>query len=189
MSTFEIDVAKSELSFAAGHFITYGGGRCERLHGHNYRVGVRISGELNDDGLVYDFVALKRRVSALVADLDHKMLVQTENLTLGVDADDREVRVLHGEYTYVFPRRDVVLLPIENTTAPRPLGVRWRPAPSRSRQGLSQTLEARRPVLNGLGDVRRREVAGSPQVRDGSGHPQDAVIGASAEAEALDGRS
>ena len=89
MSTFEIDVAKSELSFAAGHFITYGGGRCERLHGHNYRVGVRISGELNEDGLVYDFVALKRRVSALVADLDHKMLVQTENRTLGVDVDDR----------------------------------------------------------------------------------------------------
>jgi len=117
MSRFEIDVAKSELSFAAGHFITYGGGRCERLHGHNYRVGVRISGELNEDGLVYDFVALKRRVSALVADLDHKMLVQTENRTLGLDADDREVRVQHGEYTYVFPRRDVVLLPVENTTA------------------------------------------------------------------------
>ncbi len=117
MSQFEIDVAKSELSFAAGHFITYGGGRCERLHGHNYRVGVRIRGELNEDGLVYDFVALKRRVSELVADLDHKMLLQTENRTLGVDADEREVRVQHGEYTYAFPRRDVVLLPIENTTA------------------------------------------------------------------------
>jgi 6-pyruvoyltetrahydropterin/6-carboxytetrahydropterin synthase len=34
-----------------------------------------------------------------------------------VDADDREVRVLHGGHTYVFPRRDVVLLPVENTTA------------------------------------------------------------------------
>lgn len=117
MTSFEIDVAKSELSFAAGHFITYGQGRCERLHGHNYRVGVRIGGELNQDGLVYDFIALKQRVSALVAELDHKMLVQTENAAMDVQADDREVRVLHGEAAYVFPRRDVVLLPIQNTTA------------------------------------------------------------------------
>lgn len=117
MSTFEIDVGKSELSFAAGHFITYGGGRCERLHGHNYRVGVRIRGALNEDGLVYDFVALKQRVTALVADLDHKMLVQTANRTLVVECDEQRVRVVHGEHTYVFPRRDVVLLPIENTTA------------------------------------------------------------------------
>lgn len=117
MSQFEIDVAKSELSFAAGHFITYGGGRCERLHGHNYRVGVRIRGELNEDGLVYDFVALKRRVAALVAELDHKMLLQTENRTLKLEAGDREVGVRRGEDSYVFPRRDVVLLPVENTTA------------------------------------------------------------------------
>ncbi len=117
MSQFEIDVAKSELSFAAGHFITYGGGRCERLHGHNYRVGVRIRGELNEDGLVYDFVTLKRRVAALVADFDHKMLLQTENRTLRLETGDREVRVHRAEDTYVFPLRDVVLLPVENTTA------------------------------------------------------------------------
>ncbi len=84
MRRFQIDVAKGELSFAAGHLITYGGGRCERLHGHNYRVGVRIRGELNEDGLVYDFVALKRRIAALVADLDHKMMVQTANSLLDV---------------------------------------------------------------------------------------------------------
>ena len=62
-------------------------------------------------------MALKRRVSTLVADLDHKMLVQTENRTLDLAVDDHQVRVLHGGQTYVFPRRDVVLLPIENTTA------------------------------------------------------------------------
>lgn len=117
MSRFQIDVAKGELSFAAGHFITYGGGRCERLHGHNYRVGVRIRGELNEDGLVYDFVALKRRIAALVADLDHKMMVQTENPLLEVEKDERSVRVRHGGNDYLFPRGDVVLLPIKNTTA------------------------------------------------------------------------
>jgi 6-pyruvoyltetrahydropterin/6-carboxytetrahydropterin synthase len=117
MADYRIEVAKSELGFAAGHFITYGGGRCERLHGHNYRVGVQIAGRLNEDALVYDFVTLKRMVASLVADLDHRMLIQTENRLLSVEADEGEVRVLHGERTYLFPRRDVALLPIENTTA------------------------------------------------------------------------
>jgi 6-pyruvoyltetrahydropterin/6-carboxytetrahydropterin synthase len=80
-------------------------------------VGVRIAGHLSEDALVYDFVALKREVASLVAHLDHRMLIQTQNRLLSVDVGDSEVRVRHGERTYVFPRRDVALLPIENTTA------------------------------------------------------------------------
>ena len=117
MADYRIDVAKSELGFAAGHFITYGGGRCERIHGHNYRVGVRVAGRLNEDALVYDFVALKRKVARLVSNLDHRMLLQTKNARLTVSEDGDEIHVQHGKQRYVFPRDDVVLLPIENTTA------------------------------------------------------------------------
>lgn len=117
MADYRIDVGKAELGFAAGHFITYGGGSCERLHGHNYRVRVGIAGRLNEDGLVYDFVSLKRQMADLLTSLDHRMLIQTENRLLRIDADEARVRVRHGEREYVFPRRDVALLPIENTTA------------------------------------------------------------------------
>ena len=40
MDEFKIAVSKENLLFAAGHFITYGDGACEMLHGHNYRVGL-----------------------------------------------------------------------------------------------------------------------------------------------------
>ena len=46
------------LVFCSGHFISYEGDKCERLHGHNYRATVEIEGDLNEDSYVFDFIAL-----------------------------------------------------------------------------------------------------------------------------------
>ena len=46
-----------------------------------------------------------------------QFMVQTENPLLEVEEDERRVRVRHGGNDYLFPRDDVVLLPIKNTTA------------------------------------------------------------------------
>ena len=45
------------MRFISAHFITYGG-KCERLHGHNYGVLAEIEGSLNEDHLVFDFTVL-----------------------------------------------------------------------------------------------------------------------------------
>jgi 6-pyruvoyltetrahydropterin/6-carboxytetrahydropterin synthase len=37
---FKISVARDHLVFCCGHFISYDGHQCERLHGHNYRAAV-----------------------------------------------------------------------------------------------------------------------------------------------------
>ena len=42
---FTVRVAKDYLVFCCGHFITYNGDDCERLHGHNYRAAVQVEGE------------------------------------------------------------------------------------------------------------------------------------------------
>ncbi len=69
---FEIAV---EESFAAGHRLRGYGGKCEKPHGHNYRVRVTLEGEqLDATGLLYDFVELKRRLSELIEAIDHKFL-------------------------------------------------------------------------------------------------------------------
>src|SRR5256885_16441654 len=53
-------VAKEVLVFAAAHFITLAGHRCEALHGHNYRVGVTLEGALDGASwFVVDFAAVK----------------------------------------------------------------------------------------------------------------------------------
>jgi len=69
---FEIAV---EESFAAGHFLRGYKGKCEQVHGHNYRVRVTLAGErLDETGLLCDFVELKRCLGQLVETVDHKFL-------------------------------------------------------------------------------------------------------------------
>jgi 6-pyruvoyltetrahydropterin/6-carboxytetrahydropterin synthase len=117
-SSYKVAVEKDYLVFAAGHFITYGE-FCETLHGHNYRVRVELEGELDENAYVYNFVTLKRTMRDLVNELDHRMLLPLQNPRLTVREDAGEVEVLYvdGSRRYIFPRGDVVLLPIPNTTA------------------------------------------------------------------------
>ena len=45
--TYHVRVTKDYLVFSAAHFITYGGNICERLHGHNYQVRVKVAGAIS----------------------------------------------------------------------------------------------------------------------------------------------
>ncbi len=117
MNDYRITISKDCLVFASGHFITYGGGKCETLHGHNYRAGVTVSGQMDENALVFDFVLLKRELEDIVEPLDHRMLLPTGNPLLQIEAVDDSVSVRHGTRRYQFPRQDVVILPIPNTTA------------------------------------------------------------------------
>ncbi len=119
MDEFKIAVSKENLLFAAGHFITYGDGACETLHGHNYRVGVILFGDLDAHSLVFDFVALRRVMQGLLLELDHRVMLPTGNPHLTLSRQDGEIEVAHEGRRYVFPESDVVILPIANTTAER----------------------------------------------------------------------
>ncbi len=69
---FEIAV---EETFAAGHALRGYKGKCENVHGHNYKVRVVMTGEkLDQVGLVYDFVELKKRMDEVIRAIDHKFL-------------------------------------------------------------------------------------------------------------------
>lgn len=116
MAAYNVVVEKDYLVFASGHFITYGG-LCEALHGHNYRARVELEGELDENSYVFDFVTLKRIMRRLVDEIDHKMLLPLQNPHLELREEGGEIEVRYGDRRYVFPRDDVVLLPIPNTTA------------------------------------------------------------------------
>ncbi len=69
---FEVTI---EESFSAGHALRNYHGKCENVHGHNYRCQVTLVGEkLDDIGLLVDFVALKKTVHAVLDRLDHQWL-------------------------------------------------------------------------------------------------------------------
>jgi 6-pyruvoyltetrahydropterin/6-carboxytetrahydropterin synthase len=64
-----------EQHFDAAHFLRGYGGKCEAMHGHRYRVVLRVeASELNDIGLAYDFVDLKKHLSEVVDRFDHTCL-------------------------------------------------------------------------------------------------------------------
>lgn len=114
---YRVRVTKDHLGFCAGHFISYQGDRCERLHGHNYRTAVEVEGSLDLDSCVFDFIALKDRTQAITEELDHRMLLATRNPVVSIEEGPRSVHVRHRDREWVFPREECVLLPIENTTA------------------------------------------------------------------------
>lgn len=123
MQRFKVRVTKDHLVFCSGHFISFEGDKCERLHGHNYRATVEIEGELDENYYVFDFIALKKRTKAITDELDHYMMLPTRNPLIRVEERGGSVNVRYREREWVFPRGDCVLLPIENTTAE--LLARW----------------------------------------------------------------
>jgi 6-pyruvoyl tetrahydropterin synthase/QueD family protein len=112
----KVKVEGGTLKFSSAHFITYSG-KCERLHGHNYGVLVEIAGELNDDHVVFDFTILKRLTREICQRLDHHFLLPMLNPHLELIASPHEWEIRFREQRYIFPRSDVVELPIENSTA------------------------------------------------------------------------
>jgi 6-pyruvoyltetrahydropterin/6-carboxytetrahydropterin synthase len=118
-ASFRVTVAKDYLNFAAAHFITMRGHKCEALHGHNYRVGVTVEGALDAEcRWVMDFSVLKEILRPLVKTVDHRVLLPTRNPKLDIGQHGKQLRVaVFGEARYVFPETDCVLLEIENTTA------------------------------------------------------------------------
>ncbi len=115
---FKVSVSKDNLVFAAAHFITFAGHRCETLHGHNYRTRVIVEGGLDPEAhYVLDFAELKHLMKRLTDEIDHKVLLPLQNPKVQVREEGDSVAVaVAGRPRYVFPRGDCALLPIPNTT-------------------------------------------------------------------------
>jgi 6-pyruvoyltetrahydropterin/6-carboxytetrahydropterin synthase len=118
-NSFKVVVSKDYLTFSSAHFITFSGHQCESLHGHNYRVGVSVEGEVDPEcAFVVDFAILKEAVKGLVKPMDHRVLLPTGNPKLGYREEGESLVVDYfGQRRFLFPRSDCALLPISNTTA------------------------------------------------------------------------
>ena len=69
---FEVSV---ERTFAAGHALRGYKGKCENVHGHNYKVRVTLTGsQLDSIGLLCDFVEVKRLMQQIIDRLDHRFM-------------------------------------------------------------------------------------------------------------------
>ncbi len=115
---YKVCVEKVRLKFSAAHMATFGG-EMEPLHGHNYAVTIEVSGALTDDAWVIDFGALKKAGRDICDELDHKFLLQRDSKVVEIDETDTNWKFRFAGRGFVFPKSDVLALPIDNTTAER----------------------------------------------------------------------
>src|SRR5215510_6075186 len=106
----KVKVEGGYLRFSSAHFITFGG-KCERLHGHNYGVLVEVEGELGEDKLVFDFTVLKRLTREICQRLDHRFLLPLHNSHLQIEEQGDVWEIRYGSKRYLFPREDTIPLP------------------------------------------------------------------------------
>ncbi|KAL0592113.1 hypothetical protein ABG067_000766 [Albugo candida] len=114
---FKVHVAKDYMKFNAAHFIAYKGYR-EKLHGHNYRVAVTLSGVVGPDGYVVDFGEIKKISRVISKDLDESFLVPMNSDVLKITFDGTNVHILTEDNAkFSFPKSDCSLLPIVHSSA------------------------------------------------------------------------
>ena len=68
-----------EDHFASAHQLRGYKGKCENIHGHNWKVVLNVRGEkLNELGLLIDFQDLKAILKKITAYLDHRNINEIE---------------------------------------------------------------------------------------------------------------
>lgn len=112
----EIDGGHSGIRFSACHFIPHHD-KCSRLHGHSYILRLRLEGDIGANGMVMDFVALKKQLKAFVDEFDHKTILPGNSPDVKLTISDDSVEAILCGKRYVFPLMDVVIIDVSNTTA------------------------------------------------------------------------
>lgn len=117
---YSIKLYKEYFNFAASHFMIFGDGTREPLHGHNYRIKVHGKSLQLDDDMVFDFVKIKPIIREVCDSLDHKLILPAKNEKIKFSYDEKNIllSLSSGDF-FSIPKQDTLLLPILNTSAER----------------------------------------------------------------------
>lgn len=120
-------LAKEDFKFSSGHFTLFSADDAELMHGHNYQVGVEFVGtELDEEGLLVNFIETKRVIRALCEELDTQMLMPEKSPHLTYHRSDGHLEIRFLERRYVLPEEDVLMLPEVNTSIEVMARYLWR---------------------------------------------------------------
>ena len=120
---YEISVEKH---FDAAHYLRGYQGKCEEMHGHRYRVVVKVKAEkLNDIGLAYDFTDLKRYLQEVIARFDHTCLNDIPPFDKINPSAENIATTIYNELKEKLAEEPVTLTAVEAWEAPEQ-GVSYR---------------------------------------------------------------
>lgn len=119
MSEFEVFVSKADFRFHCAHFIAYEGFR-ERLHGHNYQVSVKVTGDgaIGNDGYLIDFGDIKKATRAICSSMNEYFICPMKSPSMKITETETQICLdCEDGSHFVFPRTDCKTLPILHSSA------------------------------------------------------------------------
>jgi 6-pyruvoyltetrahydropterin/6-carboxytetrahydropterin synthase len=91
-------VVSVQAHYDSAHFLRNYQGKCERLHGHRYVVELALAARgLNESGIAFDFVDIKRELRALADRLDHENLNDLEPFDEVEPSAENQARYFYEE--------------------------------------------------------------------------------------------
>jgi 6-pyruvoyltetrahydropterin/6-carboxytetrahydropterin synthase len=101
-------VVTVEGSFSAAHRLAGYQGKCERLHGHNYRIRVSVKAQkLDKQGMVIDFTELKKELEKILEMLDHSYLNEHEEFSDGTPTAERIAYYVYCQLKQALPTAQI----------------------------------------------------------------------------------
>ena len=94
-----------DSDFSAAHNLREYEGNCERLHGHNWKVRIRISSsKLDKLGMVADFRDVKKHLKAVLGDFDHNYLNDMKEFKRANPTSENIARVIYSKLSGKLPK-------------------------------------------------------------------------------------
>lgn len=110
-----IVIAREQYKFSCAHMTVFPDGTKERLHGHNYTIGIALDLDSVALSAMVPFAPIKAALAELCARWKERVLIAARNPHLAIARDDaKEIELTLCGDRYVLPRGDVLLLPIDN---------------------------------------------------------------------------
>jgi 6-pyruvoyltetrahydropterin/6-carboxytetrahydropterin synthase len=110
---------KQNFKFSSAHFLIFDNKKAEMLHGHNYQVKVDIKvpdGGADDSGYFVDFNVFKKFIKQTLDEWDEHVLLPKKHKDMKIKENGPSLEVNFRDRFYVFPKNEVILLPVTNTS-------------------------------------------------------------------------
>jgi len=116
-----------EQYFDAAHFLRGYQGKCEALHGHRFRVVVKVkASEVDEVGMGYDFVMLKQHLASILSSFDHTCLNDVPPFDKINPSSENIASTIYGELKAKLADTPVTLSCVEVWESPQS-GVAYSP--------------------------------------------------------------
>jgi 6-pyruvoyltetrahydropterin/6-carboxytetrahydropterin synthase len=114
---YEISV---EHEFEAAHYLRGYRGKCEKMHGHHFRVVARLrANKLDRVGIAYDFTKLREELGQILARFDHTCLNEVAPFDQINPTSENIASTVYGQLQAVIKGRGVALTSVQVWESPR----------------------------------------------------------------------